>query len=81
MRLYALRAAVAAHLARRHLAGDLDALGPAHGGAGPISNRAAACRRDIPHRIAFITFSRRSIDSATIPSQPLAPLNADQRSA
>jgi hypothetical protein len=31
VRLDALRAAVAAHLARRHLAGDFNALGPAHG--------------------------------------------------
>jgi hypothetical protein len=56
-------------------------MGPTPGNAPRAAPRAAACRRDIPHRIAFITFSRRSIDSATIPSQPLAPLNADQRSA
>ena len=32
--------------------------------AGPISNRTAACRRDIPPSIAFTTFSRISFDSA-----------------
>jgi hypothetical protein len=32
-------------------------------------------------RLPFITFSRRSIDSAMIPSQPLAPINPDHRSA
>ena len=45
---------------------SLDALRPTNGGAGPISNRAVAGRRDIPRSIAFVTSLRRSIDSAMI---------------
>jgi hypothetical protein len=48
--------------------------------AGPISNRAAAaCRRDIPPSIAFMTFLRISIDSAMISSRPLVALKPNDR--
>lgn len=78
VRLDALRAAGTAHLGRRDRAGDFDSFEPANGGRRTDIERATACRRVVPPRIAFITCSQRSIDSANILSQPL---RGDRRSA
>jgi hypothetical protein len=43
------------------------------------TNRAAAWHRDIPPVIAFITFSRISIDSAMISSRPLVAFKPNDR--
>lgn len=66
MSLNALRSAIAAHLQCATSPVVAARLAQRTTVVGPISNRAAALRRDISPSIAFITFLRISIDSGMI---------------
>ena len=71
VRLDAPRSAIAAHLHWRHLSRGLDALRPADRGRGTDVEPRRSLAPRIPPAIAFITFSRISIDNAITPSPPI----------